>query len=156
MDSQLLVLKLILEELGQETKIESVDDRKRIQKAIYISQLSGLDLGYRYGWYLMGPYSRTLAKDYYELASALVSEDIPTRNLNSSVKDKLAKVKQLFDKPAEFDLTQTDWLELIASWHYLRKVNKKNEDEALAQFIPRKKHLTNYVKMAEEALTPIM
>jgi hypothetical protein len=42
----LAVLRLVLEELG-------VDLRKPydVQHAIYLAQLTGVDLGYRFGWY---------------------------------------------------------------------------------------------------------
>ncbi len=56
METKLLVLKLFLGALGIDDSIETVDDRKRVQKAVYLGQLSGIDLGYRYGWYRMGPY----------------------------------------------------------------------------------------------------
>ena len=57
MDAKLITLRLFLDALGQSVDIETVDDRKRVQKAVYLGQLSGVDLGYRFSWYVMGPYS---------------------------------------------------------------------------------------------------
>ena len=63
MEEKLVVLKLFLDELGIPDSIDTVDERKRIQKAAYLGQLSGVDLGYRYGWYKMGPYR--IGPSYY-------------------------------------------------------------------------------------------
>ena len=66
--NKLLALKLVLEALGVGTNIGNVTERKEKQKAIYlVKALTGLDLGYSYGWYIRGPYSPSLANDYYEL-----------------------------------------------------------------------------------------
>lgn len=60
MDSNLIALKLFLDDLGVSADIETIDDRKRVQKAVYLGQAAGADLGYRFGWYLLGPYSPSL------------------------------------------------------------------------------------------------
>jgi hypothetical protein len=51
METRLVTLFLFLRELGVEPRIATVADRKGVQKAVYIGQLSGIDLGYRYSWY---------------------------------------------------------------------------------------------------------
>ena len=56
MDATHIVLKLVVKELGEQGDIQTLEDRKIFQKAVYLGQLSGLDLGYRYSWYLRGPY----------------------------------------------------------------------------------------------------
>ena len=48
MDTRLIVLDLVLRELDIESTIERLDDRVRLQKAIYISQEVGVRLGYRF------------------------------------------------------------------------------------------------------------
>src|SRR3712207_9330456 len=59
--------------------------RKRVQKAVYIGQLTGVDLGYRFSWYVKGPYSTALTRDYYDLAEDVNSgEDRKSTRLNSS------------------------------------------------------------------------
>ena len=63
MEPRLIALRLYLDQLGVSSDIETVSDRKRVQKAVYLGQLSGVDFGYRFGWYLMGPYSTTLTED---------------------------------------------------------------------------------------------
>ena len=60
MDTSLIVLQLVLSELGVEPTIENLDDRIRLQKAMYLSQEAGVRLGYRFSWYVRGPYSQAL------------------------------------------------------------------------------------------------
>jgi len=60
MRGDLVALKLLLDEFGG-FSIESLDDRVRLQKAIYLIQLTGIDLGHRFTWNVCGPYSTELA-----------------------------------------------------------------------------------------------
>ena len=50
-----------------EFKIDTFEDRLRLQKIIYIAKHFGINLGYSFNEYLRGPYSPELADDYYEL-----------------------------------------------------------------------------------------
>ncbi|HEY6236176.1 MAG TPA: hypothetical protein VIW69_13840, partial [Candidatus Elarobacter sp.] len=51
-------------------RVDTLDERKALQKAIYLAQEIGVDLGYMYGWHQMGPYSSQLAEDYQDAAYA--------------------------------------------------------------------------------------
>src|ERR1051326_3215963 len=117
MDARLTALKLFLDELDTPSNIETVDDRKRVQKAVYLGQLSGVDLGYRFGWYLMGPYSPALTRDYYTLATEIGSgdRDFENKALQPPLRMRLQSVKRLLEPPAELNLPQESWLELISS-----------------------------------------
>ncbi len=63
MDARLAALKLVLNELGETSDISSVSERLRLQKAVYLTQALGLNLGYHYSWYLRRPYSTSLTQD---------------------------------------------------------------------------------------------
>ena len=67
MEMKLVLLKLFLDKLGISSEIDTFEKRKTIQKAVYLGQLTDVDLSYRFGWYLKGPYSPSLAEDYYPL-----------------------------------------------------------------------------------------
>ncbi|MCF8719138.1 hypothetical protein [Nitrospina gracilis] len=155
METRLIVLKLFLEELGVGHDIETVDDRKKVQKAVYLGQLSGVDLGYRFSWYLMGPYSPSLTKDYYELA-----EEMPSlggkegdNELLDEVKNKLNSVSSLFEKPSDCPLKPEQWLEILASVHYLLKVSKLSDSEALKIINEEKPALYSQFEKAKNELT---
>jgi hypothetical protein len=124
MEERCVALKLLLDAVSIPSQIQTVADRKRVQKAVYLIQLTGVDLGYQYGWYLMGPYSPALTRDYYDLATALDEGDDATSNveLRSPVLDRLEPVKELMSVPAYLSLDQPSWLELLSSVHYLQKV----------------------------------
>ena len=157
MEDRHVVLKLFAQEVGIEGDIDSFDARKDFQKAILIGQsLSGVDLGYRFNWYLRGPYSPALARDYYQVAEAIELGDREHNRhvLVDSVKRKLEPIRRLLTNiPADFRLDRTDWLELLASWHYLRSVNKYDVVKATETMRRTKPRLAPYVDLAQRALS---
>jgi len=52
-------------------KIDTFEDRLKLQKLVYIARYYGIDLGYNFSEYLRGPYSPELADDYYMLSEKL-------------------------------------------------------------------------------------
>lgn len=157
MEMKLITLKLFLEELSIGFSIETLNDRKRIQKAVYLGQLSKFDLGYRFGWYLKGPYCPALAEDYYSLAEDIASadEEFKEYKIKPSLKERLAKVSSLFQMPHEIPLTQEDWLELVASYDYLRRVRKLSNEEADSILEEEKPRLAKYRDTAAESLKKV-
>lgn len=149
METKLLVLKLFLDTLGIDDRIETVDDRKRVQKAVYLGQLSGIDLGYRYGWYRMGPYCPALTRDYYALESeqAAGALEVGEKSLNVTAVEKLKSVTPLLRSPID-DLDQEDWLELLASVHFLRTVSGRSNEEAQAILLAQKPHVAGHFDVA--------
>lgn len=154
MDRGQIALKLFLDELDVPFEIKTFDDRKRVQKAVYLGQLSGVDLGYRFGWYIRGPYSTSLTRDYFSLAEAVAAGDTDWEGLTlkKTVRKKLARISPLMAPPEEVDLSTEDWLELVASLHFLRSVSKLDEHEALKILNKEKNHLFPFVKHAKKAL----
>jgi uncharacterized protein YwgA len=153
METKLVVLKLFLDALGVDDRIETVDDRKRVQKAVYIGQLSGIDLGYRYGWYRMGPYCPALTRDYYALESELDVGvvDPSAHHLNADAAAKLKNIVPILTPPIN-EMSQENWLELVASVHFLKKVSGLNDDAALAVLRTQKPHIANHFKAAFDVL----
>jgi hypothetical protein len=154
MEAKLIVLKLFLEDLDIPVSIESIDDRKRVQKAVYLGQLSGVDLGYRFGWYLMGPYSPALTRDYYSLAEDIASgdRDAEDKELQPTVRDRLMSIAPLLTTPDDISLPQEDWLELLASVHYLRTVRHLDDDATRSAIREQKPHLYPWIDQAIEKL----
>jgi uncharacterized protein YwgA len=46
--------------------MKGIPDRLALQKTIYLLQKMGLEFGYQYKWYTLGPYSSDLANDMFE------------------------------------------------------------------------------------------
>ncbi len=157
MDTKTIALKLFLDELSVPTDITTVAERKRLQKAVYLGQLSGVDLSYHFSWYLKGPYSPALTRDYYNLAEAMASDDrgFEGKELHKSARDKLQKIRPLMTVPEGIKLESEDWLELLSSFHYLLQVRKKSKDEAVKILKSEKPHVANYVNEAEKKLSEV-
>jgi len=154
MDRGQIALKLFLDELGIPFDIETLDDRKRVQKAVYLGQLSGVDLGYRFGWYVMGPYCPSLTRDYFPLAESLASgdNDWEGKSLKQTVKEKMSRIRSLMVPPEDVDLSQENWLELVASLDFLRRVSELDDAEALEVLRKKKSHVFAFVEQAKKAL----
>jgi uncharacterized protein YwgA len=132
-------LKLVLNGLVIPSEISTLEDRKRVQKAIYIGQEAGVDLGYSYGWYLLGPYSPELTKDYFTLNNEIISgdEEYKSYHLVESLSSILDEIKSLMEVPKEVNLPQEDWLELVASIIYCMK--EKNDIKFTKTILSQKK-----------------
>jgi len=154
MDMKLVALKLFLDALGVGSSIVTVADRKRIQKAVYLGQLSGADLGYRYGWYIMGPYSTSLTRDYFELSELVQTEgpELDGRQLRPEFQQPLSSIAPLLTVPDDIPLEQEDWLELLASYDYLRRVSRYSHTQAITLLKEQKSHIVAYVDQAIAAL----
>jgi len=152
MDSALTTFRLLLDELGVGSDVATLDDRKRIQKAVYLGQLAGVDLGYRFGWYRMGPYSPDLTRDYFELAAALADEPAPAAQLRAAYRERLRGLRTLLDPPAEVALDREGWLELAASYHYLRAVRGLDHAATRDVLAREKPALAPFADQAAQAL----
>lgn len=154
MESSQLALKLFLDELGVPAEIGTKVQRKTLQKGVYLGQVAGVDLGYRFNWYVMGPYSPTLTRDYYALDEALVSGDAEFNQyeLQESVREPLRLIKPLLDVPEGVKLSKPDWMELVASVDFLFRVRRMSTEEAREQMQREKTHVAMYMDVAMEQL----
>ena len=147
---ELSLLKAVLEGLGIEPKIGTMRDRKTIQKAVYLAQRRGADLGYRFGWYVKGPYSSPLADDYYRLDKNPDPE--PALRLSEADAALLAPVRDVLAVPEGVDLHQPEWMELLASVDYLRKVSGLPDAEASQKLRELKPDLAPFEPQALDAI----
>ena len=150
MDARLETLKLILAELGIEPEIETIDQRVVFQKAIYLAQAAGVPLHYRYNWYVMGPYSPNLTKDYYALHAQRGDADHDQRSyvLKDQFVSLLRSLKPAMAVPEGVPLRPSEWLELLSSVHYLRiqmHLNPADTQKSLDQMKP---HVSPYARTA--------
>lgn len=101
---------------------EDFSERLLIQKTAYLLQVFDLNLGYRYTWYLHGPYSKELTTDIYNINTSLKVVEI--HFTDEFFKNKFQKLLDfLSDKNKD-----PRWLELITSVHFLRHLNKPKEE----------------------------
>lgn len=157
MDRGQVALKLFLDELGIGLDITTKDDRNRVQKAVYLGQLSGVDLGYRFGWYIRAPYCPSLTDDHFFLVEFLTAgdTDYEGKNLKKTAKKKLARIRPLMNPPEDVDLSQGDWLDLITSLDFLTRVSKLDDQEVLKVLEKEKLHMFDFVEQAKQALLSV-
>lgn len=149
MEKAQLALKLVLDELGLAPDIKTVRQRKTVQKGVYLGQIAGVDLGYRYNWYVMGPYSPSLTRDYFALSESLSAGDDPSGfELQEAVRARLSKARDLLPVPDNVDLSQDDWMELLASLHYLMKQRRLPLAAAREQLDRQKPHVARFTDIA--------
>ncbi len=157
MDTRLEALAFFLDTLGINSSIHTLEDRKRVQKAVYLGQLSGVDLGYSHGWYIRGPYSPELTRDYFRLAEEIEDgrEALEGKALRPEVIHKLERVRPVMQIPSELERTLSveDWLELVASYHFLRAVSGYSKEETQEVFVKQKPRLAPYTEIAAQVLT---
>jgi len=154
-NSTLIALRLYLRALGVDTSlpIGTQTGRKELQKLVYLGQVVGADLGYRFSWYLMGPYCSDLADDYFALGASLQYVDHATtgKSLHPEIQRSLDSLNGVLTPPESFPLAKHDWLELLASYDYLVRVSKMSPDAAKAHLSRQKPRLAPHVALAMEA-----
>jgi len=155
-----ILLKLVLDEIGfRDLKIDTFTERKVLQKKNYLLQLTGIDLGYRYNWYLKGPYCPALAGDVFSLREEIKDGDDEFNDyeLNSKTKEKSIILGEIERLPDELKTRPDEWLELVASLHYLKHIaywgGKDNPefDEVFQKLVNSKPHFEGKEDLARLA-----
>lgn len=152
METKLQALRELLNAVGTGTDISTKERRLRVQKAVYLMQAAGIKMGYSYSWYVNGPYSTSLTRDYYDLAGDTPIELGPNRALNGQVVQLVDRVRMLHLIPEGVNLSEAHWAELLASVHYLRHEMRKDVEKARAVISIQKPHLLPHYATAEQAL----
>ncbi len=117
MDKGRILLKLVLDqiELGG-LELEYFAGRLTLQKKVYLLQLTGLDLRYRYNWYLRGPYCPSLTENAFLLKDEIESgeNDYDEYVLSKPAKDDIEKASTIWGLEGEGNRESGLWLELLA------------------------------------------
>jgi len=148
-------LALILEHLTVPIDLQTFSNRLNVQKKVYLAQIAGTDLGYRFGWYIRGPYSTDLTQDAFTLKDEIASGEADHKafQLAPKVTKALDTAKKIWDSPPK-STDNDDWLELLASLHYLKHIAyrphgaKRDFDEVFELLIQSK---PQFKKRKEEA-----
>lgn len=120
------------------------DQRMEMQKAIYLLQDMGVPVGeYGFRWYLHGPYSQSLQDDMYYEDGRNCSKLI----LNKEYANNIQKLHDIIQSPERGDYPISNWVECLASLHYLHKnvlSFDATEQEVVSELEKRKPHLNNH------------
>jgi len=119
MDRQQIGVKLTIDGLGLEFKIDFFQDRLIMQKSVYLAQAAGVNLGYYYHWYLYGPYSPSLTRNEYAIAMDISADMDESKGwkLDNRSSQRLERIRGIFAGLKGDKLAKK--LELLASVHFL-------------------------------------
>ena len=120
-------LEQSFKQLALEYNIERFSDRKRLQKITYLLEIFGVDFGFKFNWYLHGPYSPALTDVLYKNDKESVGREVPDS------KDDQKKIESL-KRFLGSDIKSSHTLELIVSLHYLMVIGRaqgKSDKEIL-------------------------
>ena len=148
MDARFMALHSALHHLGVDS-----GNGLAVQKAVYLAQAAGAPLGYRFAWYARGPHSGALSGNIYLMEMALAEhEGKPTRELIEPVRKLIEGLRPCLKVPGDVDLDGDDWLELLASYHYLIAVSEYRPEAARRHLRERKPDLAAHLPEAEREL----
>ena len=140
----------ILKEIFKETNYDDfnygrLDDRIALQKTVYLLMNMGVNVGdYSFEWGKYGPYSLALDVDAFKCSQSAFREGIAFSEVTSKKIEKIVEyIKEGQEKYSIY--TRTNWLESIASLHYLKYVLhiKESEQVVLDALQERKEHLNS-------------
>jgi len=126
------ILASVLRRIGG-VDLKHFRGRLALQKQIYFLQVFGFYLGYRYSWYLYGPYSPSLTKDAFGIQD-LVETINPIKFSEISLESRFEEFIKFFGPKR----TDAQWLELISSVHFLAKLYPSWSRDRLAKRVQRK------------------
>ena len=86
----------VFAEIGFAFDVTEFEDRLVAQKIVCLLELSGVPLGYPFNLYIRGPYSPTLAEDYFHMATG--GADRGGVFLSAEEKEAVHRIDTLFRK----------------------------------------------------------
>jgi uncharacterized protein YwgA len=112
---------------------ENFTERLILQKTVYLMQTFGLNIGYRYSWYLRGPYSPALTRDAFSLIQRY--DELPTiRFVSENAEDRFSQFLDFLNGHSHDE----EWLEVVASIHFLFERSSNKDRELIWQRIKQK------------------
>ena len=141
----------ILKEIYKRTNHEDFDYRKKedriaLQKTVYLLMNMGISVGnYSFEWGKYGPYSVTLDADAFKYNDREIQEEVLFSDIALEKMEAIVQyIKEGYEKYNNY--TRTEWLECIASLHYLKYILRidKSETKLLPELQRRKSYLGNY------------
>ncbi|HJH32745.1 MAG TPA: hypothetical protein C5S50_11380 [Methanosarcinaceae archaeon] len=116
--------------------MEDFSNRIKYQKIIYLLQTSGPSLGYGFNWYIRGPYSSPLAHVLYNINDTTYEK---SKNITFNDNERIESLITDFKNKLGSDIDNVDYLEVLASLHYINKSTFSGNGE----FSDLKKKLLN-------------
>lgn len=126
MISKTIELSMFSDLLGFNVNMNSFKSRLELQKMIYLLQVNGINLGYKYNWYLHGPYCSDLAKVGFEYEEEiLISKNFRIEKdkwiglIDEEVKLRIQNINRWIMDNKPDSMEKVDWIELLTSIHFI-------------------------------------
>ena len=104
----------LFESLEQNLSVDTFSARKQLQKLVYLAEVFHIDMGFKFNWYIHGPYSPRLTRVMFDKEKGKSVKIKDMSNLESNV----SKLRNFLGD----DINSSDRLELIASVHYVSSI----------------------------------
>lgn len=133
------LLNEIYHEIYQDSfSYDNFNKRKMLQKAIYLLENMGVCVGeYSFIWDKYGPYSFSLDCDAQDLRESALQSPM----FSSFAKVRIEQIREYAN--LEEGYNSADWMECIASLHYLKYVFRIEDSDLLNELKRRKSRFTN-------------
>ncbi|MDB5308653.1 MAG: hypothetical protein JWO38_2855 [Gemmataceae bacterium] len=141
MDRQQILLAKSLEAAEVPLSVNTFHDRLILQKAVYLLQAAGIHLGYRFRWYIRGPYSPDMTSGAFGIANEGEYAEAELRGwkLDDESATRARNLHSLLHQEGESKTDQARRLELLASALFLFKTDqaKPGDPEGTATILKR-------------------
>lgn len=111
-------LAVLFRGLGKKICTDRFVDRLEVQKIAYLAQARGIALGYKFEWYLRGPYCKQVTEDARAASESALEEH---QDMDAGQIAEFAE----YIKPHTED---AEWLEIAASLVYLKLNHYENHE----------------------------
>ena len=116
----------------------NMDHRIKLQKAVYLLENMGLHVGdYSFSWNKYGPYSLGLDSDAQNCNTRKEQEVV----FSPYAEMQFKKIRGYIEQQIVYSCVQ--WVECIASLHYLRHVFRYSESNLIQELEREKSYLSN-------------
>ncbi len=140
MDRQQILLGKVLEAAQMSLNVGTFDERLILQKAVYLLQSAGVHLGYRFRWYLRGPYSPDMTAGAFGIVGEgeAARQELHGWKLDSETRERIERMKPLLASRGD-KAAQARRMELLGSALFLINTHqaKANEPEAVSSILKR-------------------
>jgi uncharacterized protein YwgA len=158
MDRQQILLAKTLEAAKVPLSVKTFDERLILQKSVYLLQAAGIHMGYRFRWYIRGPYSPDMTTGAFGIINEgeFGVKELQGWKLDKESASRARMLQPLLHHAGENKTDQARRLELLASALFLFKTEqaKPNDPEGTSKILRMNdKHFTtNEVKDAVKEL----
>jgi uncharacterized protein YwgA len=158
MDRQQILLAKSLEAARVPLSVKTFNERLILQKSVYLLQSAGIHMGYRFRWYIRGPYSPDMTAGAFGIVNEgeYGEKELRGWKLDDESSARARKLQPLLHQEGESEAEQARRLELLASALFLFRTEqaKPSDPEGISKILKQnnKDFNTSEVKAAVKEL----